>query len=120
MIELAQAGVQRCLVLKVIGERFPRAGRLLAGLLLRRKLVRIELRTDDFDASNDLLNNVWALIGDPVLILLRSRMVVDRRLSLLLLCLGLVHFTLQLLHPLPEALLALFVDTHLQQLFVLL
>ena len=72
VVELAQIGMKRCLVLEMIGERRPRAGWLLDGLLLRRKVVRVELRADDFDASDDLLNNVWALIGEPVLIMLRS------------------------------------------------
>ena len=117
MIELTQIGVQRCLVLEVLGEICARAGWLLDGL---SRGTQIELRADDFDTSDDLLNDVLALIVTLVLVMIWPRIVVLRSIFLLLLGIGLVHFTLQLVYPVLEALLTLFVDTHLQQLLVLL
>ena len=119
--------MQRCLVLEVLGEICPRAGRLLGCLLLRRQMVRVELRTYNFNALDDLLHVVLVLIFEPILWRICSRLIVSvlittvlRHLFLLFLRFRLVHFTLQLLHPELEALLALLVDAHLQQLFVLL
>ena len=67
VIELAQVGIQRCLLLHMLGEIRARARWVLGGLLLGRQMVGLELRADDFDALDDLLNVVWALVGDLVL-----------------------------------------------------
>ena len=122
-------------------------------------MVRVELRADDFDVLDDLLDVVWVLVwglgwqpgGSGIFHLIgenfilwstlmklglrwglrwhstRSRSGVSRLIttvlgSLLLLLLGLwlVHFPLQVVHPALEARLALLVDSHLQQLFILL
>ena len=62
VIEVAQIGIQGCLILKVLGEVCARAGWILGGLLLGRNMSRIELRADDFDALDNLLDAVWVLV----------------------------------------------------------
>ena len=135
MGELAQVGLQGSLVLEVLGKIRPRARRVLGGLPLRRQVVRIKLRADDFYALDHFLHAAWVLIlalarvmvRELVWVMIWRRVVVPglvttvpRCLLLLLLGRGLVHLPLQLLHPSPEAFLALLVDPQLQQLFVLL
>ena len=58
MIELAQVGLQGRLLLHMLGEIRARASWVLGGLLLGRQMVGLELRADDFDALDDLLNGV--------------------------------------------------------------
>ena len=121
--ELAQVGLQGCLVLEVLGKIRPRAGRLLDGL---SRGTQAELRADNFYASDDFLHAVWVLIMALARVMIWHRLAVPGlvtipwRLPLLLLGLGLVHLPLQLLHPSPEGFLALLVDPQLEQLFVLL